>query len=159
MTTRSVTHATFVIERTYDASPARVFAAFADPAAKARWFSGPEDWNTGKHNFDFRVGGRETTSGGPAGGPIHSFDARYQDIVPNERIIYSYDMHLDDVRISVSLTTIELMPKGAGTRLVFTEQGAFLDGYDGPKERERGTGELLDALGASLTAAPAAERR
>ena len=37
-----------------------------------------------------------------------AYDARYQDIVPNERIIYSYDMHLDDKRISVSLATVEL---------------------------------------------------
>ena len=44
MTERSVTHATFVIERTYHASPARVFNAFADQAAKARWFAGPDDF-------------------------------------------------------------------------------------------------------------------
>jgi hypothetical protein len=58
-----------------------------------------------------------------------------------------------------SVTHATFVIERTGTRLVFTEQGAFLDGYDGPKERERGTGELLDALGASLTAAPAAERR
>ena len=34
--------------------------------------------------------------------------------------------------------------------LTFTEQGAFLDGFDTSTERERGTGELLDALGAEL---------
>ena len=150
MTKRSVTHATFVIERVYDATPARVFNAFASPAAKRRWFVGPDDWGAGEHELDFRVGGREISRGGPKGGPIHSFDARYQDIVPNERIIYSYDMHLDDRRISVSLATIELRAEGAGTRLVFTEQGAFLDGYDDASQREHGTRELLDALGASL---------
>ncbi|MBV8652023.1 MAG: SRPBCC domain-containing protein, partial [Alphaproteobacteria bacterium] len=72
------------------------------------------------------------------------------DIVPDERIIYSYDMHLDDKRISVSLATIELKPAGAGTRLVFTEQGVFLDGYDDAGSRERGTQGLLDKLGAWL---------
>src|ERR1700752_3870472 len=110
MTKRSVSHATFVIERTYDASPQRVFGAWAAPAAKARWFAGPEDWESSKYEFDFRVGGRERASGGPPGGPIHSYDARYQDIVPDQRIIIAYDMHLDDVRISVSLATIELKP-------------------------------------------------
>jgi hypothetical protein len=59
-------------------------------------------------------------------------------------------MHLDQTRISVSLATIELQPDGDGTRLVFTEQGAFLDGFDDPGLRERGTADLLDALGASL---------
>ncbi|HZZ35516.1 MAG TPA: hypothetical protein VFE03_07295, partial [Caulobacteraceae bacterium] len=62
----------------------------------------------------------------------------------------SYEMHLDEAKISVSLTTIELRPAGAGTRLVFTEQGAFLDGWDNPALRESGTRELLDALEASL---------
>ncbi len=95
-------------------------------------------------------GGRETNRGGPKGGPVHTFEAIYQDIVPNERIIFSYDMHLDETRISVSLTTIEFEPKGKGTRLTFTEQGAYLDGYDKPDGREHGTRELLDALGAYL---------
>lgn len=147
---RSVTHATFVIERSYDASPARVFAAWSSPEAKARWFVGPDDWQSSDHELDFRVGGREHVSGGPMGGPIHSFDARYQDIVPDERIIYSYDMHLDEKRISVSVATVELRRAGAGTRLIFTEQGAFFDGFDDPTLRERGTKDLLDALDAEL---------
>jgi uncharacterized protein YndB with AHSA1/START domain len=150
MQKRSVTHATFVLERTYDASPAQVFAAWADPAAKARWFMGPEGWGPDELELDFRVGGREVSRGGPPGGPVHTYDARYHDIVPDERIIYAYDMHLDDVRISVSLATVELKPAGAGTRLIFTEQGAFLDGYDDAGQREQGTAELLDALGESL---------
>ena len=155
MTDLSVTHASFTIERTYDASPARVFHTFADPAAKAQWFSGPPDWLTLEHEMDFRVGGREVERGGPVGGPVHAFNAIYQDIVPDRRIIFSYDMHLDDQRISVSMTTIELEPAGAGTRLVFTEQGAFLDGYDNPEGREQGTRDLLDALGAALDSEPA----
>jgi uncharacterized protein YndB with AHSA1/START domain len=53
MTERSVMHATFVVERNYDAAPARVFAAFADPAAKARWFVGPDEWRTTEFEMDF----------------------------------------------------------------------------------------------------------
>jgi uncharacterized protein YndB with AHSA1/START domain len=150
MTTRSVTHATFVVERTYEAAPARVFAAFADPIVKARWFAGPDDWVSTRHEFDFRVGGREYVTTAQPGGPSHVFASRYQDIVPNERIVFTYDMHLDQTRISVSLATVELKPEGAGTRLIFTEQGAFLDGHDVPAQREHGTGELLDNLGAEL---------
>jgi uncharacterized protein YndB with AHSA1/START domain len=102
MTKRSAAHATFVIERNFMALPARVFNAFADRAAKASWFAGPGEWEKKRHEFDFRVGGRERLSGGPKGGTVHSFDALYQDIVPNERIIYTYDMHLDETRISLS---------------------------------------------------------
>ena len=150
MTERRVTHTTFVIERTYPTPPARVFAAFADPEIKQRWFAGPPEWEAGEREMEFRVGGRETNRGGPPVGPIHAFEARYYDIVPDQRIIFGYDMHLDDTRISVSLATVELTPTGAGTRLKFTEQGAFLDGFDDPGGRERGTIELLDALGAEL---------
>jgi uncharacterized protein YndB with AHSA1/START domain len=150
MSERSTTHATFTIERVYDATPARVFAAWANPDAKRRWFAGPEEWENGAYELDFRVGGRERAAGGPPGGPVHSYDGRYQDIVPNERIIVAYDMRMDETRISVSLATVEFKPAGSGTRLSFTEQGAFLDGHDDPTERERGTRELLDALDAEL---------
>ena len=153
MTERSVTHATFVVERTYDASPARVFAAWATPAAKARWF-GPDE-ETGEYELDFQVGGREVNRGSGPDGDVYTYDARYQDIVPDERIVYTYDMHRDETRISVSLATVELRAEGVGTRLTFTEQGAFLDGQDTPDLREQGTGSLLDALGADLQREPA----
>ena len=143
---RSVTHATFTIERTFKSPPAKVFKAFADPKAKAAWFTGPPEWGPDQHEMDFRVGGRETSRGGPKGGPQHAMEARYWDIVPNERMIITYDMHLDDRKISVSLQTIELHPDGSGTRMVFTEAGAYLDGYDNAGQREEGTRGLLDQL-------------
>ena len=127
-----------------------VFAAFADPAVKARWFSGPADWKEEIREHDFRVGGRERLRGTFPGGKAHDFESRYQDIVPNERIVYTYDMHIGEDRISVSLATIEFKPAGSGTRLVVTEQGVFLDGHDLPAQREQGTRALLDRLEASL---------
>jgi uncharacterized protein YndB with AHSA1/START domain len=81
---------------------------------------------------------------------VSTFDATYHDVIPNERLIYTYDMHMDDRKISVSLATMQLKTAGAGTMLKVTEQGAFLDGYDDAGSREHGTGFLLDALGASL---------
>ena len=145
----SVEHATFVLERTYDAPPGRVFGAWADPEAKAQWF-GAVDFT-----LDFRVGGRETNGGGPDGGPLYRYDATYRDIVPDERIVYTTDMHVDDRLMSVSVATIEFAPDGDGTRLVLTEHGAYLDGLETAAQREHGTGELLDKLGATLTQTPA----
>jgi uncharacterized protein YndB with AHSA1/START domain len=146
MKQRSVTHASFTLEHRYRQPPSRVFSAFATEKAKQAWFHGPDDWGRDKHSLDFRVGGRETSVGGPPGGWVSSFRGIYQDIVPDERIVYSYDMDLDGERISVSLATIEFKPDGAGTRLVLTEQGAYLDGWDKPDDRERGTRDLLDNL-------------
>ncbi|HEY8008444.1 MAG TPA: hypothetical protein VIE66_16970 [Methylocella sp.] len=45
---------------------------------------------------------------------------------------------------------MQLTSEGGKTTLKVTEQGAFLDGYDDAGSREHGTGQLLDALGASL---------
>jgi uncharacterized protein YndB with AHSA1/START domain len=153
MSERSIEHATFVVERTYDAAPPRVFAAWADHAAKARWFGDAD--GSGEYELDFRIGGRELNRGAGPDGEFYTYEARYQDIVPDERIVYTYDMLRDETRISVSLATVELEPKGGGTRLIFTEQGAFLDGEDNPQDRQQGTGSLLDALGAELQRQPA----
>ena len=150
MPERSIVHGTFVVERTYPASPARVFAAWADPAIKALWFRGPDESASGASEFDFRVGGRESSSGTAPNGQSYRYHALYQDIVPNQRIIYTYDMHLDDDRISVSLASIELKPEGSGTRLTVTEHGAYLDGLDTPAQREEGTNWLMDQLGQAL---------
>ena len=103
--------------------------------------------------MDFRVGGRERVKGGFDGGVTTTFDAIYHDIVPRERIVYTYEMHLDERKISVSLATLEIEPAGARTHESSRfEQGAFLDGYDDAGKREHGTGDLLDKLGASLCA-------
>lgn len=149
-TTHSVTHDTFTLERTYDAKPDRVFAAFADKEAKAQWFGGGDGWEVDSWDLDFRVGGREVNRSHMVDGPKIAYEATFQDIVENERIVYSYDMHLDDRRISVSLCTIQLFATDDGCRFVMTEQGAFLDGLDQPEDRRRGTDDLLDALGRSL---------
>lgn len=146
MTKRSATHATFVIEREFPHPPAKVFSAYANPASKAQWFGGPDEWEKAKLKLDFRVGGRESVSGGPEGGPVHHYNALYWDIVENARIVLGYEMHIDETRISVSLATTEFRPSPSGTRLVLTEQGVFLDGYDDAGSRERGTRELLDNL-------------
>jgi uncharacterized protein YndB with AHSA1/START domain len=146
----SMTHATFTIDRTYDAGPARVFRAWADPEAKALWFGAGSEG--GGHELDFRVGGRELNHG-EFEGSVYRYEADYRDIVENERIVYTYDMYMDDARISVSLGTIELRPDGDGTKLTYTESCAFFDGADTPEQRQAGTEQILDALGESLKAA------
>jgi len=148
---RSTTHSTFVIERTYDASPQRVFDAWADPAAKTKWF-GPREKPDGAYSLEFRVGGREHLKVPTPDGNIYTFDALYHDIVPGRRIVYTYDMHRDDARISVSLAAVEIEAHDDGTRLTLTEHGVYLDGHDTPAQREHGTIELIDALGEHIRA-------
>ena len=144
---RSVAHATFTIERRYAAPSARVFEAFADPVQKRRWFAeGEEGWEVESFESDFRVGGWERSSFRFQGGPRITNDTVYQDIVPERRIIIAYSMTIAGNPISASLATMQFEPDGKGTRLVFTEQDAFLDGHDDVGQREAGTRELLEAL-------------
>ena len=145
MTDRSTEHGSFTLTRTYPVPPELVFAAWSSQESKARWFGGAPGYE-----LDFRVGGTEVNRGGPPGGPVYSYEATYRDIVPAERIVYGYVMEADDTLISVSVTTVEFSPAPSGTTLTFTEQGVFLDGADTLAIREKGTGELLDALGAAL---------
>jgi uncharacterized protein YndB with AHSA1/START domain len=148
--TRSVAYGSFTLERTWPVSPAQVFRALTDPKAKMKWFGGGPGYTLLKRETDIRPGGREHVSGRWDSGVVSAFDAVYHDIVENQRVVYSYTMHLDNRKISVSLATFELKNAGTGTRLVLTEQGAFLDGYNDAGSREQGTGFLLDALGKSL---------
>lgn len=152
MTERSTVHDTFTLRRQYAASPARVFRAFADPAAKALWFGGPPEIKQEESTFDFREGGRETAVSVMPGGERMGLFLTYADIVPDERIVYTYEMTMDGRRISVSLATIEIRAAGGGTELTVTEQGAYLDGLDQPAMRRQGTEHLLAALGESLGA-------
>lgn len=146
-----VTHDTFVIEKVYIDTPNVVFAAWADPELKAKWFTEAEV-------FDFRVGGQEKNQGGPPGGPVYTFNAQYQEIIPDQRIVYSYTMDQEETRISVSVSTVEFKPAGSGTKLIYTEQGAFLDGHDSAASREHGTRIMLDNLGEELQRAENSDR-
>jgi uncharacterized protein YndB with AHSA1/START domain len=150
MTPSSVAHDTFVIERTYDIPIDQVFGAWADPLLKARWFAGSAEALGAGYELDFRVGGQEVNRGGPPGGPVYSYQSEFRDIVPGQRIVYTYEMHADEARISVSVATVEFRSQGASTQLVLTEQGVFLDGHDTVAQREEGTRSLLDSLGATL---------
>ena len=144
----SVVHSTFTIERAYAVPPARVFAAWADPTAKARWFAGPD----GEHELDFRVGGREINRGRNDAGGVLTFESVYRDIVPERRIVYASTLFTGDTVATVSITTVELHPDDARTRLELVEQDTFLDGLEEPADRHTGTGQWLDALGSQLAA-------
>jgi uncharacterized protein YndB with AHSA1/START domain len=148
---RSVVHATFHLERSYEAPVARVWKALTDQEAKQKWFGGaPGRWELLERHMDVRAGGTERAKGRWESGVVTTFDAIYHDVIPQERLVYSYVMHLNDKKISASLATLQLTAAGGKTTLMVTEQGAFLDGYDDAGSREHGTGLLLDALGASL---------
>lgn len=156
MENRSVTHSTFVIERSYPTAPERVFDAFADPVKKRRWYAESKSHEVEEYEMDFRVGGTDRAryrfkEGSPFPGVAMTNHSTYQDIVPNRRIVIAYAMAMGDKPFSASQATFELLPSGKGTNLIFTEQGAFFENSDGPQMREAGWRHLLEQLAKELT--------
>jgi uncharacterized protein YndB with AHSA1/START domain len=154
MGTYTAAFGSFTVERTYAAAPERVFAAWATQEAKDAWFGSGDDFLavTDSYTLDFRVGGREHLGGTMPGGRAFTYDSVYHDIVDGTRIVASYDVCVDGRRTSVSLLTVQFAGEAGGTRVVLTEQGAFLDGLDSNDQREEGAVDSLDTLGAYLEA-------
>ncbi len=147
---RSVAHSGFTLVREYPVPVEAVWAAFAEEEQRKQWFGTSDDWMSGEWQHDFRVGGRDVAEGEFHGGPVSRYEAVYTDIVENERIITSYDMWIDGTHISTSVASFELEEVDGGTRFTHAEHGIHLDGIDTGAQREEGTIELLDRLGAHL---------
>ncbi len=156
MSEYSTVHSTFSVERTYEASPARVFAAWSDPKARLQWEAIGDNFTTTYTQNDFRVGGRDVSKFDFGKSDQYVADARYEDIVKDRRIVYAYTMSHNERRISSSLTTISLTPVAEGTHVVLTEQITILDGGDKVEYRQAGIAGQLDQLGTFLAGQPVA---
>ena len=143
-------HGSFTIERIYPQAPARVFAAFSDPELKARWFYGPSPWKLIERKLEFRPGGEELAHGTFGDGNETIFRARYSDIQPDARIVFTYDMSWQGAHRSTSLCGMEFLAEGSGTRLVLTEVIMFLDGEDGTESRQWGVNRHLETIAGVL---------
>jgi uncharacterized protein YndB with AHSA1/START domain len=150
-----VNHSTFTLERSFPATPERVFAAFSDPDKKIRWYADGRFLKVLEFKMDFRVGGSDLTrfstpAESPMQGKILTYRTHYMEIKAGRRIVIAYTAALDEQPFSASLATFELMPTNSGTDLLFTEQIAFIEGGDGPEIRKAGWTHLLNLLANSL---------
>jgi len=156
MEKQTVIHNTFVIEKRYPAAPEKVFAAFADAKKKRRWFVEGEHHTVESYEMDFREGGVEKAqlrfqkSTPVVGGLTCTNDTRYMEIVANKRLVFASKMLIGGNCISASLGTVELLANGSGTDLIFTHQGAFFEGADGPEMRKDGWQKLFGKLDSEL---------
>ncbi len=126
----SVTHSTFVIERSYRATPERVFAAFSDPATKRSWFAEANGRQAEVFESHLQVGGRERTVSllgetTPFPGVALTNDTVFLDIVPNRRVVLAYTMSPGENKYPGSLATFEFLATDTGTDLVYTERGGL----------------------------------
>lgn len=148
-------HRTFTVERMLPGSPRHAFRFWSDAALKSAWTDCHADWTVLEDRFDFRAGGDEAKRWRMPGGLELSFCARYFDIEPARRIVYAFDMAFGGACQSISLATVELFAAGGETRMLFTEQIAFLGGEEALRGRIAGTAEGFDRLVAVAAAARA----
>ena len=130
------------LKRRFAAAPEKVYAAWADPEKLAQWF-GPGSVEAGsvKADIDLRVGGHYRISFN-ANGQYNQVGGVYREVVPNERLVFSWAWHSTPER--ESLVTVLLKPDGAGTLLTFHHE-QFVDAT-ARDNHERGWTELLGKL-------------
>ncbi|MBW8812215.1 MAG: SRPBCC domain-containing protein [Caulobacterales bacterium] len=148
-------HDTFTVERRYPQPRARVFAAFAEPTKKRRWYAEGGGHELDVFEMDFRVGGTQRSvyrmgASTPFPGAPLASEGAFHDIVDGRRIVEAAHMSLDGAPMSVSLLTFEFHDDGDGTRLVCVHQGVFFENADGPKMRRGGWEVLFERLAQAL---------
>lgn len=130
------------LKRRFAAAPEKVYAAWADPEKLVQWFGpGAAEMGSVKADIDLRVGGRYRISFN-ANGEYNEVGGVYREVVPNERLVFSWAWHSTPER--ESLVTVSLKPDGAGTLLTFHHE-QFVDAT-ARDNHERGWTELLGKL-------------
>ena len=113
---------TVTLHRVLLAKPDRVYRAFLDPDAMARWLP-PNGFTCKVHHMDPRVGGTYKMSfTNFTTGHSHSFGGRYLELVPHKRIRYT-DVFDDPGMPGEMITSIELSAVSMGTELRAEQSG------------------------------------
>jgi uncharacterized protein YndB with AHSA1/START domain len=132
------------LKRRLKAPAQKVFAAWTEPEQLVRWF-GPAETTDGtvRADMDVRVGGRYRISFKTGDGEYHEVAGVYHEVVPNERLVFSWAWHTTAER--ESLITITLKPDGDGTILTFHQERFFDEkARDGHLRGWTGTLEKLE---------------
>jgi uncharacterized protein YndB with AHSA1/START domain len=143
----SIAHATIVMERTYQASPARVFAAWKDQNARERWQAPDPSIRIKFEKADFREGGRDVARCIEEDGNEFLATLYYLDIRRDERIVFTEAVAQGNANVSAALISVQLFPVGEDTRQLVTMQIASFDESGMEKGYEHGWGMALDNLG------------
>jgi uncharacterized protein YndB with AHSA1/START domain len=111
------------LKRRFNAAPEKVYAAWADPQKLVQWF-GPGSVEEGsvKADIDLRVGGRYRLSF-RANGNYNEVGGVYREVVPNEKLVFTWAWHSTPER--ESLVTVSIKPDSAGSLMVFTHEQFF----------------------------------
>jgi uncharacterized protein YndB with AHSA1/START domain len=147
----------FTIPLELDVSPARLWPLFAELPLRQTWVRMPGPSSTAHHELDFRVGGTERLTNAVVSGDRREQlenIATFVDIVPGDRIVYTYRAIVDHTTRWVALVTIDLAPTPTGNHLEWTEQYSFTtlrtpEGVDDERHLVGGTRLRLNGLHAA----------
>jgi uncharacterized protein YndB with AHSA1/START domain len=140
---------TLVMTHIFDAAPARVFAAWTDPAQFADWF-GPAGMKTTHCQLDLRVGGAWELTG-EGRGTTRAISGKYLAVDPPRLLSFTWAWHesgsLDTPREHETTVTLEFKPVGKRTEMTLTH-ARFRDTAGTANHRWGWTGsfEKLDAF-------------
>jgi uncharacterized protein YndB with AHSA1/START domain len=132
------------LKRRLHASPAKVYGAWTEPEKIAHWF-GPSQTVPGsvRAELDVRVGGRFRVSFKTENGEHHEVGGIYREVVPNEKLVFSWAWHTTPER--ESLVTVLTKNDGDGTLLTLTHEQFFDEAArDGHKQGWTGTLDKLE---------------
>ena len=132
------------LKRRLNASAEKVYAAWTEPAQIAHWF-GPSETVAGSVHaeMDVRVGGRFRVSFKTENGEPHELGGIYREVVPNEKLVFSWAWHTTPER--ESLVTVLIRKEGDGAMLTLTHEQFFDEAArDGHKRGWTGTLDKLE---------------
>ncbi len=142
----SIAHATLVMERTYAAAPARVFAAWESTEARARWSAPADDIVIKYEQADFREGGRDVVRCIEPGQADFIAEVTYLDIVRDKQLVFAESVSNGDRHVSAALISVQFTPASAGTHLHLTLQIAAFDESGMEAGYQHGWAAALDNL-------------
>lgn len=147
MKANQVLHETILMERKYEADIDRVFAAFADPAARAKWSVPSDNAVLIYDEVNFTTGGRDLFRCGSKSDPTYHGETHYLHIVPAKHIVSSETIDTDGKRLSASLTTVQFTGNESKTNITLTVQVAAFEGRDMIEGMKFGHNAALNNLG------------
>jgi uncharacterized protein YndB with AHSA1/START domain len=122
MATQSAVKPSLTLKRRLNAAPAKVFAAWTDPEKVKRWM-GPEGVETLLAEIDPRTGGRYRLLMRAPDGENHDVSGVYREVVPNEKLVFTWAWKSTPERESV--VTITIKPDGDSSLLTLTHEQFF----------------------------------
>jgi len=131
------------LQRHYPVAPEKVWRAWTDPQALAKWWGPGPGEPVSLAELDVRAGGRFRIVFGGPDGKAHECAGVYQEVVPNKKLVFTWSWP-NSTPERISVVTIEFRQSGTGTDLMFRHEQLFDE--KARDDHKRGWTATLDKL-------------